>query len=53
MEVTGGDLRTDKSWWYLIEYAWKRGEWVALDPQLHIDLVATNKDVERVVILRL
>ena len=42
MEVTGGALCTDKSWWYPIDYVWKRGKWVASDPQLHLDLVATN-----------
>ena len=31
MEVTGGALRPDKSWWYLVEYGWKRGKWVATD----------------------
>ena len=25
MEVTGGAIRTDKSWWYLIDFVWKKG----------------------------
>ena len=48
MEVTGGVIRTDKSWWYLVDYVWKRGKWVAHDPDIGIDLVATNIDGERV-----
>ena len=46
--MTGGTLRTDKSWWYLIEYVWKHRKWVASDPELDIDSVATEKHGERV-----
>ena len=53
MEVTGGAVRTDKSWWYLIDYVWKRGKWIATDPQLNIDLVATNKNGERIALSHL
>ncbi len=42
MEVTGGVIRTDKSWWYLVNYVWKGVKWVAHDPDIEIDLVATN-----------
>ena len=42
MEVTGGALRTDKSWYYLVDYVWKRGRWVALDPDVAIDLEASD-----------
>ena len=31
MEVTGGALRPDKSWWYLVYYQWERGKWKAMD----------------------
>ena len=48
MEVTGGAIRTDKSWWYLIDYVWKRGKWISNDPDIGIDLVATNIEGERV-----
>ena len=42
MEVTEGAVRTDKSWWYLIDFVWKRGKWVTSDPELNLDLVAIN-----------
>lgn len=42
MEVTGGALSVSKSWWYLIEYVWKRGKWVATDVDKEIDLVAKD-----------
>ena len=53
MEVTGGAIRTDKSWWYLIDYVWKRGKWVASDPEVNFDLVATDVDGSRVSLSRL
>ena len=40
VEVTGGALRPDKSWWYLIEYVWNRGQWIAADARDDLDLVA-------------
>ena len=43
MEVTGGVIHTDKSWWYLIDFVWKRGKWVVQDAEVDIDLVAKNK----------
>ena len=48
MEVTGGAISTDKSWWYLIYYVWKRGKWIASDPQLNIDLIASDKNDDRI-----
>ena len=33
VEVTRGVIRTDKSWWYLIDYVWKHGKWIAQDPE--------------------
>ena len=53
MEVTGGAIRTDKSWWYLIEYVWKRGKWVASDSMQNLDLVATVSDKNEVSLQRL
>ena len=48
MEVTGGVIRTDKSWWYLIDFVWKQGQWVATDPLIDIDLIATNSKGENI-----
>ena len=42
MEVTGGALSVSKSWWYLIEYVWKRGKWEATDAGNDLDLVAKD-----------
>ena len=42
MEVTGGDLGVEKSWWYLVDYVWSRDKWVAHDAEMGLDLVATN-----------
>ena len=44
MEVTGSTIRTDKSWWCLIKYEWKRGKWIVSNPDVGIDLVATGVD---------
>ena len=41
MEVTGGALSIDESWWYLVEYVWKRGKWVTNDAELGNDLITT------------
>ena len=56
MEVTGGALNLDpsKSYWYLVEYVWKRGKWVARDADLGgFDLVARTADNEWVSMTRL
>ena len=42
MEVTGAALAVDKSWYYLVDYTWKRGQWVMYDPGNSFDLVATD-----------
>ena len=42
VEVTCGAISVDKSWFYLIEYVWARGKWIAQDANTGIDLVATN-----------
>ena len=52
-EVTGDAIRTDKNWWYLIEYVWKRGRWVTSDALKDRDLVATGLDGKVVFLKRL
>ena len=53
MEVTGGAISTDKSWWYLIDYVWKRCKWIASGPQLNIDLISSDKNVHRIALSHL
>ena len=53
MEVTCGALRTDNSWYYLVDYVSKRGKWIVLDPVLDIDLVTTGMNVERIALSHL
>ena len=53
MEVTGGAIRIDKSWWYLVEYVWKRGKWKASDYTGTMDLVAAGSDGEMVSLQKL
>ena len=59
MEVTGGALNLDpsKSYWYLVEYVWKRGSWVAADADIGgingFDLMARNADNEWISLTRL
>ena len=48
MEVTGGAINTGKSWWYLIDFVWKRGKWVAEDPDVGLDLIANDSNGRRV-----
>ena len=48
MEVTGGALNLDpsKSYWYMVEYVWKHGKWIASDADLgDFDLVARQQMV--------
>jgi hypothetical protein len=49
MEVTGGALAPDRSWWYLREYSWKRGKWTATDAGIGFDLVAHSPNNEFIV----
>ena len=53
MEVTGGAIRVDKSWWYLLDYAWHRGKWVCTDVTGDLDLLATGPNGERISLRRL
>ena len=43
VEVTGGALSIDKSWWYLIDYVWCRGKWKARDAGEDLDLFAVSE----------
>ena len=53
MNVNGGSISIDKSWWYLVEYIWKKGKWVASDAHLDLDLVVTSTGGESVSLQRL
>ena len=53
MEVTGGAISTGKSWWYLIDFVWKRGKWVAADPHSNLDLIASDKNGNRIALSHL
>lgn len=53
VEVTGGTIRIDKSWWYLFNYVWQKGKWVCNDPHLDLDLVTKNLDGKLVSLNRL
>lgn len=53
VEVTGGTLRPDKSWWYLIEYVWHRGKWIAADARDDLDLFAIAPNGDEVTLKRL
>ena len=50
MEVTGGALRADKSWYYLVDYVWKRFNWLATDSDVELDLIVTDMTGERMVL---
>ena len=53
VEVTGGALRPDKSWWYLVEYVWSKGKWRAANARDDLDLVAKAPNGEEVSLKRL
>ena len=53
IEITGGSIRTDKSWWYLVDYVWKRGKWIGCDAEVDVDLVATSSNGEKISLQRL
>ena len=53
MDVTGGSLNVSKSWWYMIEYTWKKRKWLTVDSDLGLDLVATTKDGTSISLKRL
>ena len=51
--VTGGAISVQKSWWYMIEYVWRRGKWIATDASDNLDLVATSSSGEIISLKRL
>ena len=53
MGVTGGKISVEKSWWYLVEYVWKKGKWVTNDAELDYDLVAQTSNGLNVSLKRL
>ena len=53
MGVTGAALSPDKSWWYLVNFVFSRGKWIAHDTSPDTDLVAPNKSGELVSLKRL
>ena len=53
MAVTGGSVRADKCWWYLLDFVWRRGKWICQDSDLDRDLVATSVNGEQVSLTRL
>eukprot|EP00979_Chaetoceros_neogracilis_P017703 scaffold10267_cov270-Chaetoceros_neogracile.AAC.1 len=48
MEVTGGALASDKSYWYLFIYTWKKGKWVATDAGADFDMFARVENTKMV-----
>ena len=53
IDVTGGALSVEKSWWYMVDYVWRRGRWIAKDAGNMLDLVATSSSGERISLKRL
>ena len=53
MQVTGAAIATDKSWWYLVDFEWKQGKWVTVDPLLDFILSAQNDKGDTVSLKRL
>ena len=53
MEGTGGALSPEKNWWYLVDYVWYRGKWIANDAEGNYDLIASGPTGQRVSLSRL
>ena len=53
MDVTGGSLSVEKSWWYMLEYIWRRGKYVAVDAGPGLDLVAKTSGGTEISLKRL
>lgn len=53
VEVTGGTISIDKCWWYLVDFVWSRGKWVATDVFPEGDLVAYDEQGSAVSLKRL
>ena len=53
MEVTGGALSAEKSFWYLVYYVWHRGKWIVHDAGGGYNLIGADPTGERVALSRL
>ena len=53
IDVTGGAISIEKSWWYMIDYVWKRGKWIAVDADNNLDLVAKSSTGDFISLKRL
>ena len=42
MEVTGGALIPDTSWWYIIDCVPSKGKWTAYSNNVNLDVTDTN-----------
>ena len=54
VKVLGGAMdATNKTWWYLIDFVWKRGKWCTSDPEAEVDLQAFDKSGNLISLKRL
>ena len=53
VEVTGGEISRDKSWFYLIDYVWLKGKWISNDPETGLDLTAKDPSGANISLKRL
>lgn len=54
VKVLGGAMdASNKTWWYLVDFVWKRRKRCTTDPLIGADLTASNKDGNTVSLKRL
>ena len=53
IDVTGGALSVEKSWWYMVDYIWTRGKWKATNAGQDLDLFATSPSGDTISLKRL
>ncbi|GFH51334.1 hypothetical protein CTEN210_07810 [Chaetoceros tenuissimus] len=53
MQVTGGALESKKSYWYLIDFEYSRGKWIASDPIIEDDTLTAKTPEGRKALQRL
>jgi hypothetical protein len=53
VEVTGGALEPSKSWYYLVDYKMKRGQWKAYNPPCPLTLSTRDKNKATIDLQRL
>ena len=53
IDVTGGALSVEKSWWYMVDYVWTRGKWKATNAGQDLDLFATSPSGDLISLKRL